>query len=211
MSTEPNPLEEKVNKLEGALNEQNQKFDRLIEATAKLTIKPEPTFMPTEDNFGDLYATDPEKAIEEKIERKVNERVEAKAKEFTKNMTAREQTSFWDKKAEADFPDLNDQAGEFYKETQKEYKMLSSKDAPDAVYNAASRAYTNMSRVGKILPKSEMIRVANVHAGHVEGVRPGSPAPQKAELTEEQRYFCAKLGVKEDKFLARLQTKNLKT
>lgn len=207
--TTPNSLDEKVSKLENALSEQNQKFDRLIEATAKLTVtKPEPTFVPVEpDNFNDLYNTDPEKAIEAKVEKIVNQRVEEKAKEFTQNMSLKEQTTLWDNKAEKEFPELTDQAGEFYKETQREFKMLTNKSSPDAVYNAASRAYTNLSRAGKILPKSEMIRVANVHAGHIEGVRPGGPSPQKAELSEEEKYFCQKLGVKEEKLLARKQRK----
>lgn len=140
--------------------------------------------------------------VERIIDAKVSRAVEHAKSETIKQMNASTLQEQMDKKAETEFPWLFNPKHPEYKTEfnallKQEYNGLIDKKAPDAVYNAASRAQAKLALLGRQADTDELVRDSMVRNGSLQGF--SRPTGSKtSELSDVQRHFAAKLGVNEE-------------
>lgn len=88
---------------------------------------------------------------------------------------------------------------------QEEFKSLSDRNAPDAVYNAASRAWARVQRQAQNQSTNSTVRIAGAQAAFTQPAGAGAPqrintAANDEPLSDVQRYFAKALGVTEEKY-----------
>lgn len=211
-TTEPAPMEppkadDRIDKIEGVVNQIGQQMETLAQATARIATNMAETPAPiAAEPVIDDSNLDPElgKIIENKIAQAAK-KVERETEEKMKRQMSQKE---WDDRAEKDFPELLNKnhpsfKQEFYRVAQEEFQRLSDRNAPDAVYNAASRAWARVQRQSTAQTTNSTVRTAGAQAAFVQPAGAGAPQQRTTAGTDEplsdaQKYFANKMGVSED-------------
>lgn len=199
------PLQKYAEKLEqivGSIGDIKSEVKGLANKTEAVsdtvrTIK-EKTEMPSNDDDANEYAALEPEPIEKKIEKTVTKTIEKILGQRDVQSNYERECAQYDQKASQEFPDLKDKQSSFYRETMEELRFISPIGKKvngdpilpaDAVYNAASRAWTKMAREGRITPEQFVPQ---------ESMRFNtSPKPRGGELTEERKFWAQRAGFDE--------------
>lgn len=188
-------IKETVGSLAGTVKEVVEQMNNLPNVMAGMLANSIPPAVSPSNEEVD-YNEDPEAAIEAKVKAEVGKA----RKEVSEEMRLAKDTEAWNDACNREFPEILDSNSDFYKMVKTEYQRSYNMKSPDAVYNAAARVHARTG-MGKGKNVSEAIRAHSVNNANLAGSSFERSAPKKNELTDTDKYFAAKLGISEEKFL----------
>ena len=183
-----NELKSTVHSLKGSLDVLTAQNAQLMERLANQTK--------TADTEDDDDNVPPEFDDEEK-------KIERAARRVTQQELGKRdnaaQTTYWNARSDAEFPDLLDRGSDFYREVFREVhdsKITKDKNDPAAVYNACARVKHRFEQEGKTVNrvKPRAAGAGGFDSGGYAGGSGNSRNRHDAPLSDGELYIASKIG-----------------
>ena len=162
-----------------------------------------------DDTWYENFQAAPKKETEKLIDHKLRT-TEGRVKETVRaEIRAQDEVKKYDDLAYKNFPQLQDKEHVLRRETEAILANDPNLQArTSGIYDAARMAYANLVHRGELVPdsfKEEAKRLLSISDAEMHPFRSGNPK-KEGELTKSQAWFATRMGIKPEKYLARLST-----